>query len=132
MSRPVCPCSLPSGTWSALPTMPRTLPRKLCTWWKVNKSATVPRNLTVEDDSRMIRKRVLVIEDERQLTDVLRYNLERDGYEAAIAHDGQEGLRKAQAQLPDLIILDLMLPGMDGLQVCRELRGNERTRRIPI
>jgi two-component system phosphate regulon response regulator PhoB len=80
----------------------------------------------------MIRKRVLVIEDERQLTDVLRYNLERDGYEAAIAHDGQEGLRKAQAQLPDLILLDLMLPGMDGLQVCRELRGNERTRRIPI
>jgi two-component system phosphate regulon response regulator PhoB len=80
----------------------------------------------------MIRKRVLMIEDERQLTDVLRYNLERDGYEAAIAHDGQEGLRKAQAQLPDLILLDLMLPGMDGLQVCRELRGNERTRRIPI
>jgi two-component system phosphate regulon response regulator PhoB len=80
----------------------------------------------------MTRPRILVIEDERQLTDVLRYNLERDGYEVTIAHEGQEGLRKAQAQLPDLVLLDLMLPGMDGLQVCRELRAGERTRRVPI
>ncbi len=84
------------------------------------------------EDERMTRPRILVIEDERQLTDVLRYNLEREGYEVSVAHDGQEGLRKAQSQLPDLVILDLMLPGMDGLHVCRDLRAGERTRRVPI
>jgi two-component system, OmpR family, phosphate regulon response regulator PhoB len=78
------------------------------------------------------RTRILVIEDERALTDVLVYNLQREGYEAVIAHDGQEGLRKAQTLLPDLILLDLMLPAMSGLDVCRELRAGERTRDIPI
>jgi two-component system phosphate regulon response regulator PhoB len=76
--------------------------------------------------------RVLIVEDERALTKVLVYNLEREGYECIVAHDGQEGLRKAQVLLPDLVILDLMLPGMNGLDVCRELRAGERTREIPI
>ena len=76
--------------------------------------------------------RILVIEDERALTKVLTYNLEREGYEVVIAHDGQEGLRKAQTLLPDLVLLDLMLPVLGGLEVCRELRGGERTRDIPI
>ena len=80
----------------------------------------------------MARPRILVIEDERGLTDVLTYNLQREGYEVLVAHDGQEGLRKAQMQLPDLIILDLMLPKLDGLEVCRELRAGERTRSVPI
>jgi two-component system phosphate regulon response regulator PhoB len=78
------------------------------------------------------RPRVLVIEDERALTDVLSYNLKREGYEPIVAHDGQEGLRKAQTLLPDLIVLDLMLPVLDGLEVCRELRAGDRTRDIPI
>src|SRR4051812_20922263 len=78
------------------------------------------------------RPRVLVIEDERALTKVLAYNLEREGYEAIVAHDGQEGLRKAQTLLPDLILLDLMLPVLNGLEVCRELRAGDRTREIPI
>jgi len=76
--------------------------------------------------------RILIIEDERALTEVLVYNLEREGYEVIVAHDGQEGLRKAQTQLPDLILLDLMLPILGGLDVCRELRAGERTRDIPI
>src|SRR5438034_6209147 len=80
----------------------------------------------------MPQPRVLVIEDERALTDVLAYNLQREGYETVLAHDGQEGLRKAQTLLPDLILLDLMLPGISGLDVCRELRAGERTRDIPI
>src|SRR5262245_61279187 len=80
----------------------------------------------------MARPRILIIEDERGLTDVLTYNLQREGYDTIVAHDGQEGLRKAQMQLPDLIILDLMLPTMDGLEVCRELRAGERTRSVPI
>src|SRR5439155_18192665 len=82
--------------------------------------------------SAVARARVLVIEDERALTDVLAYNLQREGYETVLAHDGQEGLRKAQTLLPDLILLDLMLPGISGLDVCRELRAGERTRDIPI
>lgn len=76
--------------------------------------------------------RILIIEDERSLTDVLTYNLKREGFETLVAHDGQEGLRKAQLQLPDLIVLDLMLPQLDGLEVCRQLRASERTRHIPI
>lgn len=80
----------------------------------------------------MTKARVLVIEDERGLTDVLSYNLNREGYETLIAHDGAEGLRKAQMHLPELIILDIMLPGMDGLEVCRQLRSGKQTSKIPI
>ncbi len=78
------------------------------------------------------RLRILIIEDERGLTDVLEYNFKREGYETIVAHDGQEGLRKAQTLLPDLILLDIMLPGLSGFDVCRELRSGERTRDIPI
>lgn len=78
------------------------------------------------------RLRILIIEDERGLTDVLEYNLKREGYETIVAHDGQTGLLKAQTQLPDLILLDIMLPGLSGLDVCRELRSGDRTRDIPI
>lgn len=80
----------------------------------------------------MTQLRILLIEDEQSLTDVLRYNLQKEGYEVTVSHDGREGLQKARTVLPDLIILDLMLPGMDGLDVCRELRAGERTRGIPI
>lgn len=80
----------------------------------------------------MARTRILIIEDERGLTDVLVYNLQREGYETAVAHDGQEGLRKAQTLLPDLVILDLMLPVLTGQEVLRELKTSERTRDIPV
>jgi two-component system phosphate regulon response regulator PhoB len=80
----------------------------------------------------MTKQRILIIEDERALTDVLSYNLQREGYETAVAHDGQEGLRKAQTLLPDFVILDLMLPILNGLEVCRELRAGDNTRSIPI
>jgi two-component system phosphate regulon response regulator PhoB len=76
--------------------------------------------------------RILVIEDEREITDPLSYNLRREGYDVVVAHDGTEGLRKAQTLPPDLVILDLMLPGLGGLDVCRELRAGERTREVPI
>src|SRR5262245_13322301 len=78
------------------------------------------------------RTRILIIEDERGLTDALVYNLQREGYDTVVAHDGQEGLTKAQMLLPDLVILDLMLPVLNGLEVCRELRAGERTRHLPI
>jgi two-component system phosphate regulon response regulator PhoB len=80
----------------------------------------------------MTRPKILIIEDERALSQVLSYNLQREGYETLVAHDGQEGLRKAQTLLPDLIVLDLMLPVVDGLDVCRQLRSGEQTRKTPI
>ena len=82
--------------------------------------------------SAAIPMRILIVEDERDLTEVLCYNLHREGYQTVVAHDGQEGLRKAQMQLPDLILLDLMLPAMSGQDVLRELRAGERTRTIPV
>jgi len=80
----------------------------------------------------MTRPKILIIEDERALNQVLTYNLQREGYETLVAYDGQEGLRKAQTLLPDVVLLDLMLPIVDGLDVCRRLRSGEQTRKIPI
>lgn len=80
----------------------------------------------------MSKPRILIIEDETALSEVLVYNLRREGYEPLTAHDGQEGLRKAQVAPPDLILLDLMLPVMNGFEVCRELKAGQRTRSIPI
>lgn len=80
----------------------------------------------------MPKPKILVIEDERALVEVLSYNLEREGFEVLVAYDGQEGLRQAQLKLPDLVVLDLMLPLKPGLEVCRELRMGPRTREIPI
>lgn len=80
----------------------------------------------------MTRPRILIIEDERGLTQTLTWYFNREGYETIVAFDGQEGLRKAQTLLPDCVLLDLMLPTLDGISVCRELRAGERTRDIPI
>jgi two-component system phosphate regulon response regulator PhoB len=76
--------------------------------------------------------RVLVIEDERDLVEGLVYNLQREGHEPIVSHDGLDGLRKAQTILPDLILLDIMLPGLSGTEILRELRSSERTRDIPV
>src|SRR5260370_1346334 len=89
-------------------------------------------NMIPQRNGIMGKPRILLIEDERGLTDVLSYNLNREGYETLVAHDGTEGLRKAQMQLPDLVILDIMLPGIDGLEVCRQLRAGKQTSKIPI
>ena len=80
----------------------------------------------------MAKPKILVIEDERSLVEVLTYNLNREGFDVLTAYDGQDGLRQAQVKLPDLIVLDLMLPIKSGLDVCRELRMGGRTRDIPI
>src|SRR5713101_1017160 len=93
---------------------------------------TSPAPRTLPTVLPMANLKVLIIEDERGLTEVLTYNLEREGYDTIVAHDGQEGLRKAQTILPDLILLDIMLPIVDGLDVCRRLRSSEVTQHIPI
>ena len=71
-------------------------------------------------------KKILVVDDESNIVDILRFNLQREGYEVVAAYDGQEGLDKARSESPDLILLDVMLPLMDGFQVCEELRKTDR------
>jgi len=80
----------------------------------------------------MSKPTILIIEDERALVEVLTYNLRKEGFEVTSATDGQDGLRRAQTTLPDLIILDLMLPVIEGLEVCRVLKSGARTRDIPL
>jgi two-component system phosphate regulon response regulator PhoB len=80
----------------------------------------------------MPKPRILLIEDERSLIEVLTYNLEKEGFEVTSATDGQDGLRKAEAAPPDLIVLDLMLPVIDGLEVCRQLRSQPATNAVRI
>ncbi|MCG8586391.1 MAG: response regulator transcription factor [Pirellulales bacterium] len=80
----------------------------------------------------MSKQTILIVEDEPSLVEVLSYNLSKEGYEVLVATDGQQGLRLAQSALPDLVILDLMLPIIDGLQVCRQLRGDALTQNLRI
>ncbi len=68
------------------------------------------------------KKRILVIEDETSISDIIRFNLTKEGYDVVAAYDGRDGLEKALSQNPDLILLDIMLPYMDGFEVCRRVR----------
>ena len=80
----------------------------------------------------MAKSHVLVVEDDKSLADVLVYNLEQSGYQVSIARDGQDGLQQAEVKIPDLVLLDLMLPVVDGLDVCRRLRASAITRDMLI
>jgi two-component system alkaline phosphatase synthesis response regulator PhoP len=80
----------------------------------------------------MTRERILVIEDEADLREVLAYNLKREGFQVDTARDGGEGLKMASERQPDLVLLDLMLPDLDGLEVCRRLRQDEELSDMPI
>jgi DNA-binding response OmpR family regulator len=73
--------------------------------------------------------KILIVDDETSVTDLIGYNLEKAHYEVLVAHDGEEALKAARTHNPDLILLDLMLPKIDGLDVCRELR---KTSQVPI
>ena len=77
-----------------------------------------------------MEKTILIVEDETNIVDILSFNLEREGYNTMEAYDGQTGLQLAREQNPDLILLDLMLPKMNGFDVCRQLRADGST--IPI
>ena len=75
---------------------------------------------------------IVVVEDEQAIQDVVAYNLRREGYEVLLAGDGDEGLALIQSKRPALVILDLMLPGIDGLSICQQLRADPKTRSIPL
>src|SRR4051812_26296481 len=78
------------------------------------------------------RKRILVVDDEKDLVDLITYNLGRNGYDHLAAYNGTDAIELAQREQPDLIILDLMLPGVDGTEVARQLKSDSRTAGIPI
>ncbi|HMJ67018.1 MAG TPA: response regulator transcription factor [Candidatus Binatia bacterium] len=79
-----------------------------------------------------MKQKILVVDDEPDAVELLEVNLEGAGYTVASAHDGEEALKKARMTLPDLIILDLMLPEVDGMEVCKILRRDQKTSHIPI
>lgn len=78
------------------------------------------------------RARIQVVDDEKNIVEALRYNLDREGYETLVSYDGLSALEQARAHLPDVIILDWMLPGLNGLELCKRLSGDDATRHIPI
>lgn len=80
----------------------------------------------------MPKTKILVVEDDRSLREVLTYNLQQAGYDVLTATDGQDGLLQAQLKSPDIVLLDLMLPVVDGLDVCRRLRADASTREMLI
>ena len=80
----------------------------------------------------MSRRKIVVIEDEPDILEVLEYNLNREGFAVLTASNGEDGQRLASREAPDLVLLDLLLPGLDGIEVCRKLKMDPITRSIPV
>lgn len=80
----------------------------------------------------MAKENILVIEDDEDILELISYHLTREGYQVTGFSSGEDGLRAARAKLPNLILLDLMLPGVDGLEICKLLKADAKTRQIPI
>ncbi|MFW6152696.1 MAG: response regulator, partial [Verrucomicrobiota bacterium] len=80
----------------------------------------------------MAKERILVVEDEEDIQELMSYNLGKEGYEVICADDGESALKKVKSKTPNLVILDLMLPGIDGLNVCKQLRADPATSGIPV
>jgi phosphate regulon transcriptional regulator PhoB len=77
-------------------------------------------------------KQIYIVEDEKDIVDLLQYNLEKEGYRVLSSLDGSEAIKRIPEKTPDLILLDLMLPGTDGLTVCRTLKNDPKTAHIPV
>src|SRR5271169_692315 len=92
-------------------------------------SIMVERN---EGPEAVIKKRILVIEDDRDIVELVRYNLEKDGYQVFTATDGALGMAQVKKSPPDLLVLDLMLPKLSGLEICKEIRRDAALNRLPI
>ncbi|MBI4619491.1 MAG: response regulator transcription factor [Desulfobacterales bacterium] len=80
----------------------------------------------------MVKEKILVVDDEQDIIELIKYNLEMGGFRVSSAYNGEDALRLAKREPPDLLILDLMLPGMDGLEVCQVLKKESQTSHIPI
>lgn len=80
----------------------------------------------------MPKERILVVDDEEDLLELIRYNLSKEGYRVNCVVTGEDAMREARTNPPDLIVLDLLLPSVDGLEVCKLLKNDTRTKRVPI
>src|SRR5688500_3597767 len=117
--RPSYPSRYPSG--------PRTHTRSDA----MTRGAESPRTAEAAG-ARQNKRTVLVVDDEKDLVDLITYNLTRNGYDVLVAYNGNEALEVAQRETPDLVVLDLMLPGIDGTEVARRLKSDARTAHVPI
>jgi DNA-binding response OmpR family regulator len=81
---------------------------------------------------KMDKKRILIVDDQKDIVELIRYKLENEGLECLVASDGEEGLQKAKKEDPDLILMDIMMPKINGYQVCRLLKSDENYKHIPI
>lgn len=80
----------------------------------------------------MGKERIMIVEDEKDIVKMLDYNLKKEGYDTTSARNGEAAIELAKKEIPDLIILDLMLPGIDGLEVCKTLKNDGKTKSIPV
>ncbi|MFZ9033450.1 MAG: response regulator [Anaerohalosphaeraceae bacterium] len=80
----------------------------------------------------MADKNILIVEDEEDVMELIRYNLDKEGFHCDVAYNGREALKKASATLPDLVLLDLMLPEINGLDVCKTLKKETKTATVPV
>ncbi len=80
----------------------------------------------------MNKKRILIVDDQKKLVELVRFKLEKEGFECLAASDGEEGLEMAKKENPDLILMDVMMPKINGFQVCRLLKSDENYKHIPI
>ncbi len=80
----------------------------------------------------MAKTNILIIEDEEDIRELVKYNLQRENFDVLEAASGEDGMKLAERVVPDLILLDLMLPGKDGLEICRMLKRNEHTKQVPV
>jgi DNA-binding response OmpR family regulator len=94
--------------------------------------APEPAVITCAREGPLVSELVMVIEDEKEIRDLVRYNLEKAGFRVAAAADGEEGLKQLFASRPDALVLDLMLPGINGLEIVREVRGEPLTHDLPV
>src|SRR5262245_31824624 len=85
-----------------------------------------------QDRSSVSGKTVLIVEDEQDIRELIHYNLTKEGFQTEAVASGEEALKSARSKPPSLILLDLMLPGIDGLEVCRRLKADRTTQKIPI
>ncbi len=79
-----------------------------------------------------MKEKILIVDDEKDIVKMLDYNLKKEGYRILVAYDGEDALNLARREHPDIILLDLMLPGIDGLEVCKALKKEEKTSSLPI
>lgn len=80
----------------------------------------------------MAKEKILIVEDEEDILELVKYNLAKEGYQVITVSTGEDAIKTVTAKLPDLVLLDLMLPGMDGFEVCKSIKNNSKTSHIPI